>query len=198
MISVRENVFETNSSSVHSLTLTSKSEYTAWEKGDAIMAGEGNLIPFTELYDTIKKCIEDRIARYEEELAEEKDEKSKGYKTEWLKEAKEDLAKVISVDKDQFLALSKEIILEDANGNFDNSYYDDYYYTDKDGKVPESSEDIENWEVKKPVADILIGYADEGYVTEEKYYEQDYYETFRYEKTIDGVDVVAFGYYGHD
>lgn len=198
MISIRESVFETNSSSTHSLTLTSKSEYTAWEKGDAIMAGEGNLIPFTELYDTIKKCIEDRIVRYEKELAEEKDEKSKDYKTEWLKEAKEELAKVVSVDKDQFLNLSKEIILEDANGDFDNSYYDDYYYTDKDGKVPESSEEIENWEVKKPVADILIGYADEGYVTEEKYYEQDYYETFRQERKIDGVDVVAFGYYGHD
>lgn len=167
MISVRESVFETNSSSVHSLTLTSKSEYTAWKKGDAIMAGEGNLIPFTELYDTIKKC-------------------------------KKDLVKFTSVDKDQFLALSKEIILEDANGDFDNSYYGDHYYIGKDGKAPKSSEEIENWEAKKPVADILIGYADEGYVTEEKYYEQAYYETFCYEKTIDGVDVVAFGYYGHD
>lgn len=198
MISIRENVFETNSSSVHSLTLASKSKYTAWEKGDVIMAGESNLIPFTELYDTIKKSIEDRIARYEKELAEEKDEKSKKYKTEWLEEAKEDLAKVISVDKDQFQTLSKEIILEDANGDFDESYYDDYYYIGEDGKIPEDSEDVENWEIKKPIADILISYESEGYVTEERYYENEDYETFCQEEEIDGVDVVAFGYYGHD
>jgi len=198
MKSIRQNTFETNSSSVHSLTLTSKSEYAAWEKGDVIMAGEGNFVPFTELYDTIKKSIEERIARYEKEIAEEKDEKSKGYKTQWLAEAKEDLAEVISVDKDQFTSLSKEIILKDAEGRFDESYYDDYYYVEEDGEAPELSEDIEDWGVKKPIADILISYDSEGYVTEEKYYENDYYETFCQEKKIDGVDVVAFGYYGHD
>lgn len=198
MKSIRQNTFETNSSSVHSLTLTSKSKYAAWEKGDVIMAGEGNFVPFTELYDTIKKHIEDRVAEYEKELAEEKDEKSKEYKTMWLAEAKEDLAKVISVDKDQFTTLSKEIILKDAEGRFDESYYDDYYYVGDDGGKPENSEDIEDWGIKKPIADILISYESEGYVTEEKYYENDYYETFCQEKKIDGVDVVVFGYYGHD
>lgn len=198
MKSIRQNTFETNSSSVHSLTLTSKSEYEAWEKGDVIMAGEGNFVPFTELYDTIKKYIEDHVASYEKELAEEKDEKAKEYKTRWLEEAREDLARIISVDKDQFAALSKEIILKDAEGRFDESYYDDYYYVGDDGKIPENYEDIEDWGIKKPIADILISYESEGYVTEEKYYENDYYETFCQEKKIDGVDVVAFGCYGHD
>ena len=198
MISVREDVFETNSSSVHSLTLVSKPRYDAWKKGDAILVGEGNLIPFTELYDTIKKTIENRIARYEKELTEEKDEKSKSYKTEWLAEAKEDLAKVTSVDKDQFLNLSKQIILEDASGRFNEHYYDDHYYVGDDGKAPEYSEDVENWEAKKPIADILINYESDGYITEDKYYDNDWYETFQQTQNIDGVDVVAFGYYGHD
>lgn len=198
MKSIRSNTFETNSSSVHSLTMVSASSYKKWEDGEVIMAGEGNFVSFTDLYDTIKKSIEGNIARYEKELAEEKDEKAKGYKTKWLAEEKEDLAKLMSVDKDQFLALSKEIILKDADGKFDESYYDDYYYVGDDGKMPECSEDVENWEAKKPIADILIAYESEGYVTESKYYENDWYETYCQEQTIDGVKVVAFGYYGHD
>lgn len=198
MKSIRSSTFETNSSSVHSLTLVSKSKYAAWEKGDVIMAGEGNFVPFTELYITIKKHIEDRIARYGKELAEEKDEKQRGYKTEWLNEAKEDLAKVVALDAKSFMDLAKEIILKDADGRFDCSYYDDFYYVGDDGREPECAEDIENWDAKKPVADTLYDYESEGYFTEEKYYENDYYETFCKEQNIDGVDVVAFGYYGYD
>ena len=96
------------------------------------------------------------------------------------------------------MSLSKEIILKDADGKFDETYYDDYYYVDEDGKLPECSEDIVDWGIKKPIADILINYNCEGYVTEENYYENDYFETFSQEGTIDGVDVIAFGYYGHD
>lgn len=198
MKSIRANTFETNSSSTHSLTMVSASTYKKWEDGEVIMTGEGNFVSFADLYDTIKKSIEDNIVRYEKELAEEKDEKAKGYKTKWLAEEREALAKLMSVDKDQFLALSKEIILKDADGKFDESYYDDYYYVGDDGKIPECSEDVKDWGIKKPIADILIAYESEGYVTEEKYYKNDYYETYRQEETIDGVDVIAFGYYGHD
>lgn len=198
MKSIRANTFETNSSSVHSLTLVSASTYKKWETGEAIMAGEGNLVPFADLYSTIEAYVRNRVERYEKELAEEKTEKAKEYKKEWLKEAEEDLAKILSVERDQFLNLSKEIILKDAGGKFDETYYDDYYYVDEDGKLPECSEDIVDWGIKKPIADILINYCCEGYITEEKYYENDYYETYRQEETIDGVDVVAFGYYGHD
>lgn len=198
MKSIRSNTFETNSSSVHSLTMTSASNYKKWEDGEVIMTGEGNFVSFADLYDTIKKSIEDNIVGYEKELAEEKDEEAKGYKTKWLAEEREALAKLMSVDKDQFLALSKEIILKDADGKFDESYYDDYYYVGDDGKIPECSEDVKDWGIKKPIADILINYNCEGYVTEEKYYKNDYFETYRQEETIDGVKVVAFGYYGHD
>lgn len=198
MKSIRSNTFETNSSSVHSLTMTSASNYKKWEDGEVIMTGEGNFVSFADLYDTIKRSIEDNIVGYEKELAEEKDEEAKGYKTKWLAEEREALAKLMSVDKDQFLALSKEIILKDADGKFDESYYDDYYYVGDDGKIPECSEDVKDWGIKKPIADILINYNCEGYVTEEKYYKNDYFETYRQEETIDGVKVVAFGYYGHD
>ena len=51
MKSIRANTFETNSSSVHSLTLVSASTYKKWETGEAIMAGEGNLVPFADLYN---------------------------------------------------------------------------------------------------------------------------------------------------
>lgn len=198
MKSLRANTFETNSSSTHSLTMVSASTYKRWETGEAIMAGEGNLIPFADLYNTIETYAKNQVKCYEKEITEEKNEKTKEYKKKWLKEAEENLAKILSVERDQFLNLSKEIILKDAGGKFDETYYDDYYYVDEDGKLPECSEDIVDWGIKKPIADILINYNCEGYVTEEKYYENDYYETYCQEKTIDGVDVIAFGYYGHD
>lgn len=198
MKSIRSNTFETNSSSIHSLTLTSASNYKTWEDGEAILVGEGNIVPFTDLYNTIETYTKDRIKTYEKELAEEKDEKSKKYKKKWLEEAKENLVKIESIEKDQFSALSKEIIVKDAEGKFNETYYDDYYYVGDDGKLPELYEEITDWGIKKKVADILIDYCEEGYFTEEKYYENDYYETFCQEKKIDGVDVVAFGYYGHD
>lgn len=198
MKSIRSNTFETNSSSIHSLTLTSASNYKTWEDGEAILVGEGNIVPFIDLYSTIEKYTKDRIASYEKELAEEKNEESKKYKTKWLAEERENLAKLESIEKDQFLAFSKEIIVKDAEGRFDETYYDDYYYVDDDGKVPELSEEITDWGIKKKVADILIDYCEEGYFTEDRYYDNDYYETFQHEQTIDGVKVVAFGYYGHD
>lgn len=198
MKSIRQSTFETNSSSIHSLTLTSASNYKTWEDGEAILVGEGNIVPFTELYSTIETYTKDRIKTYEKELAEEKDEKSKKYKKKWLEEAKENLVKIESIEKDQFSALSKEIIVKDAEGKFNETYYDDYYYVGDDGKLPELYEEITDWGIKKKVADILIDYCEEGYFTEEKYYENDYYETFCQEQTIDGVNVVAFGYYGHD
>lgn len=176
--------------------MTLASNCKKWEDGEVIMAGEGNFVSFADLYDTIKKSIEDNIVRYEKELAEKKMKKQKNIK--WLAEEREALAKLMSVDKDQFLALSKEIILKDADGKFDESYYDDYYYVGDDGKIPECSEDVKDWGIKKPIADILIAYESEGYVTESKYYENDWYETLCQEQTIDGVKVVAFGYCGHD
>lgn len=36
MIKIRKNVFETNSSSVHSLCMTSKDKFDKWEKGELI------------------------------------------------------------------------------------------------------------------------------------------------------------------
>lgn len=37
MLQVRKNVFETNSSSTHSITITTKDEYDAWIKGEVYL-----------------------------------------------------------------------------------------------------------------------------------------------------------------
>lgn len=53
---VRRGVFETNSSSVHSLTLVMKDEYEKWEKGELVYNDwENKLVPVTE---EIKKKME--------------------------------------------------------------------------------------------------------------------------------------------
>ena len=72
MKSLRANTFETNSSSTHSLTMVSASTYKKWETGEAIMAGEGNLVPFADLYNTIETYAKNQVKRYEKEIAEEK------------------------------------------------------------------------------------------------------------------------------
>lgn len=45
MIQIRRNVFETNSSSVHSITLCNKSEYDDWKKGKLYMYNSTYKLP---------------------------------------------------------------------------------------------------------------------------------------------------------
>lgn len=53
---VRRNVFETNSSSVHSLTMCMKSDFDKWEAGELVWSRWGReLIPLT---DEIRESIE--------------------------------------------------------------------------------------------------------------------------------------------
>lgn len=61
--SIRFGVFETNSSSTHSLTMCSKEDYQKWENGELIYDRYAEkLIPIT---DEIKKEIEEDDYQYE-------------------------------------------------------------------------------------------------------------------------------------
>lgn len=59
MIVIRRGVFETNSSSTHSITLCSKDEYDKWEKGELILnesySAEEQFITRAEAIELLKK-----------------------------------------------------------------------------------------------------------------------------------------------
>ena len=58
-IQVRQGCFETNSSSVHSLTIASKEDYVKWQKGKTFFAGEAWRSFFVELskFPTAKEVL---------------------------------------------------------------------------------------------------------------------------------------------
>ena len=123
MIQVRNNIFETNSSSVHSITLCPEDEFEKWKNGEL-------------LFD-----------RYNDKLIS-------------LKEAEE-----IKIETEKEIERHKE-----KYG--DEDYYDEY-------------------------ADRILTYSqffdwqgDDSYL--------DYMEKYQTHQNIGGVDIVAFGYYGHD
>lgn len=65
---VRRNVFETNSSSVHSLTMCTQSDYDKWKDGELIYDyWDGKLIPLddTEYHDDGRYYTYDRFNDYE-------------------------------------------------------------------------------------------------------------------------------------
>ena len=50
MIQIRRNLFETNSSSTHSITMCTKSDYEKWEKGELVYdMNHEKLIPASEV-----------------------------------------------------------------------------------------------------------------------------------------------------
>ena len=60
---IRCGVFETNSSSVHSLTMCMESDYNKWKNGELIWdRWDEELIPIT---DEIKKSMEDEDGKYQ-------------------------------------------------------------------------------------------------------------------------------------
>ena len=61
-IKIRRNVFETNSSSVHSFTFCTDSEFEQWKRGKLIFDGwENKLIPISDMKHD---CGEDRYYTY--------------------------------------------------------------------------------------------------------------------------------------
>jgi hypothetical protein len=61
MIQIRHNVFETNSSSTHSLTVCSDEEYTGWKVGEYVFdRDKEKLVKLSSLKKTIQNVIKDR------------------------------------------------------------------------------------------------------------------------------------------
>jgi hypothetical protein len=61
-LKIRQNVFETNSSSVHSFTFCTDSEFEQWKRGKLIFDGwENKLIPISDMKHD---CDEDRYYTY--------------------------------------------------------------------------------------------------------------------------------------
>ena len=122
MIQIRQNIFETNSSSVHSITLCTEDEFQKWKNGEIF------------------------FDRREEKFLTPK-------------EAEE-------VKKEQ--EKERERLIEQY-GNDD--------YLDDEGRILTYNQFFD-WQ------------GDDSYL--------DYMEKYQTHKNINGVDIVAFGYYGHD
>lgn len=110
MIQIRNNIFETNSSSVHSITICSEEKFEKWKNGEFLFDKEKDDLV------TLEKCEEFKSSEFYNE----------------------------KYDYDRFLT------------------YDQFF----------------NWQ------------GDDSYL--------DYMEKYQTHQTINGTDVVAFGYYGHD
>lgn len=122
MIQIRNNIFETNSSSVHSITLCSEDEFKKWKNGEIFFDRYGEKFLTFEEAEKVKKEQEKERERLIEQF-----------------------------------------------GNDD-------YFDDEDRTL--TYEQFFNWQ------------GDDRFL--------DYMEKFQSHQNINGVDVVAFGYYGHD
>ena len=54
MKTIRRGVFETNSSSTHSITICSKDEYDGWERGEFLISDSDNLLTKEEAIEELK------------------------------------------------------------------------------------------------------------------------------------------------
>lgn len=61
-VKIRLGVFETNSSTTHSLTMCTREEFDAWEKGDLVYNNDDEaFVPIDSLSDDDKKLIDEDI-----------------------------------------------------------------------------------------------------------------------------------------
>ena len=144
---IRRGTFETNSSSVHSLTLCSESDYERWSYGELFYEPLG------------KGFIEPEKILNSEEFKE----------MEVSKHIKDNIS------------LFKEM----AYAYEELSYDDDYWRI-----IDERSEELNNT-IKDEIRNMEVYSID-------SFFARNDYETFAEEKNIDGVNVVAFGYFGRD
>ena len=68
MLKIRSNVFETNSSSVHSMVMCDDEEYRNLSEGKALITEEKEIISIEEAYDLL---VEESQEWYNKELLEE-------------------------------------------------------------------------------------------------------------------------------
>lgn len=126
MISVRKNVFETNSSSTHSITMCSENEYDKWKSGELFYKR------WDEKFYTKEQIIEKAKARKKECMEkQEKGESIYRYEEKYLQaETDEELYKV-EYDEDEYQ-------------NFEDfwNYVECEYETFEDSYTTESGEKI--------------------------------------------------------
>jgi hypothetical protein len=175
MKSIRENTFETNSSSTHSLSVVSKEDYEDFENGKKLWNPETEDI--SSLDDIYKTVVEDG-----NELVSPEEKWS-------TKEEKERIAELLKLVTKEVFDTNIANLLKKTDGTLNNKVWknrDDLYLTDDE----------------KNIFELLNFIFDSGLYDEEGYYElvgNNYnHETFKMDKNINGVDVVAFGHYGYD
>lgn len=120
---IRRNVFETNSSSTHSISICSEEEYSKWKNGELLYDDWEE--SFVEPYKLTDSDMEDAIKEYE---------KKKGtYWKEWNDLTEEETEKWISDYVS--MHISKEELGTTYDDYFNCSYLDTYekYYTTKNG-----------------------------------------------------------------
>ena len=177
MKSIRENVFESNSSSCHSLTLCSKKEYDDWSEGKSLFSHSNNeLVYKSELY---KKCLDTIQGRIQK--LESKPDRSSFEKT--------------SLEK--FRGFVKNMLSEEAFNKTVEKLLNDF-----DGSL--NKHVVENFEILSQEKQFVLNVVEIIYgelVSKSAYneiVENSYYEDFYEIKNINGVDVVAFGYSGYN
>ena len=174
MKSIRENTFETNSSSTHSLTVVSKEEYEDFENGKILWNPETEEL--SSLDDIYKTVVEDG-----NELISPKEAWS-------TKEEKERIGTLLKLVTKEVFDANIASLLKKTNGTLNNKTW-------KDRDVFDLTDDEKN------IFELLNFIFESGLYDEEGYFElavNNYYETFKMDKNIKGVEVVAFGHYGYD
>lgn len=89
---VRRGVFETNSSSTHSLTMCSEEEFKAWKRGEVLFQeyGEENFISATKLSEHDKKMAEENYEENKDEFQKDwkdlSEDAKQRYYTEYAKD----------------------------------------------------------------------------------------------------------------
>lgn len=73
MKTIRKGVFETNSSSTHSLTICSAEEYEKWQKGEVLFSWKNEFVTKEEAVEEIKQC----------DYVENKEDIKNELKTDW-------------------------------------------------------------------------------------------------------------------
>lgn len=92
MINVRHGVFETNSSSVHTLVLCTEDQYKQMERGEILLDYRGNQYTVKEATDCMVESIKKNPQWYEDyqvEFIKDIENKSQYQIIEWLQKSEE-------------------------------------------------------------------------------------------------------------
>lgn len=180
MISIREATFESNSSSTHSLTMTSESNFENWKNGKVLYdIGSQRFYEKSEIYEQICKELSENLEE------SKKDFESKTNPSDWLKVRVKELEELNNMipAKDVFEEALSNLISKDCQQL-------------QEARLSEDSEEFKNFsDIEKWVCEA-VSYTLGNLFTYGSYYDyiENDYETF--EDTYNGV--VAFGYFGYN